>query len=803
MPRPTLLIGIGTYGLDALQRLLHQSALRGVLRWQETQTGGVASAQRRLQDLALLALPDPFEDAPADTAAAVGAPQFLTDLYRQIKGPTADPRAEPGAVAQQVRRLADELVAQTSFDRRDPVGLDLICLARPGVPDAIPHLDLLLQHGLESLADSSFFKVAVQGAGNLNTILILDFEDYWQGAGEPTAVAKARSLRAALCNSMQGWERRRAEHQVAVDRCYLVDGRTAVGYRPPHVRLDETVLFLELLLFEGLRTGRQALYQQASLTQPVAATFGIRLLEEGLLVRSREAAATFGRRWLDALIGDEVQCPDRAARRVRETLAPLGGEAIERCIEDGRLEILFEARAEQLVAALMAVPERQAADWLDRVQAVYSSERQALESALDGAGGELGGAFKEARFKDLERRLEAAVDGDLHDERAPASLTLVRAALAEIRQGLAAGAARPPPPPAPGADPLRRLRLLHHGYRDQFDEWLTSQGRALHWFWPLFALLLALGLAALSVQLVYEIDPPGTDWLDAIVHGLRAVNHPLAWTLWWFVVLWAVLALKVQPLITARIARAQRFFLSAQRGRFQDHIRDLVDPLRESVLERVRCNLRSSLANELQKTLTRLGDRLTERGREMNWLRRQLNEFLRLSSQPAMAVRHWVTGDASFETLMQARPVERVCYPQEDLPRPFAGWREHFCDAFLDPLRFIDSLSKRYADAAEEAAVRRAAADDWPERRRELIEFIDHSKLAPACRFLQDTGVTDERRWCITAARWRSIPGMVDELNSRLGIVDEDIVPAADRSRVYLLVVQTGVAAVNLAPGEG
>ncbi|WP_295392401.1 hypothetical protein [uncultured Thiodictyon sp.] len=799
MSRPTLLIGFGAYGLEALQRLLHQSALRGVLRWQETQGGGVASARRQLQDLALLALPDPFERSGEGTvAAAAGAPQFLTDLYRQIQGPAANVRATPDEVALRVRRIADELVAQTSFERSDGVGLDLICLARPGVPDAIPHLDILLQHCLESLADSSFFKVAVQGAENLNCILILDFEDYWQGTGTAAAVETARALRAALRNSMQSWERRRALRQVAVDRCYLVDGRTAVGYRPPHVRLDEAELFLELLLFEGLRTSKQALYQQPSLIQPVAATFGIRLLEETTLVLSREAAATFGLRWLDALIGDRGPCPDREARRVRETLAPLSAALLERRLDDGQLEPLFEARAEALVSALMAVPEREAADWPQRVQEVFARERQALRQALERSAWELVSAFKESHLNDLEQRLVAAVDADLHDERAPASLTLVRAALDEVRQGLAAGSQRRQAPSGQTLDsPLHRLTLLHRQYRDQLDEWLSSQGRALQWFWPLCALLFALGLAEPSVRLVYQIDPPGQHWVDALVNGLRTLNWPLFWTLWWFIWLWAVLALQVQPLITGRIARAQRFFVSAQRGRFHDHLRDLVDPLRESVLAQVRHNVRSSLTNDVQKTLTRLDERLAERGREMTWLRRQLNEFLRLSSQPAMAVRQWVRRGATVETMMRPRPIERVCYPQDDLPRPFAGWSEHFCDAFLDPLRFIDRLSQRYADADEQAQERRTADEDQL-RRRELIDFIDNSKLAPACRFLQDTGVSEERRWCIAAQRWRNIPGMVDEINNRLGIVNDDITPAADRSRVYLLVVQTGVAAVNL-----
>ena len=808
MPRPTLLIGFGGYGLDVLQRLLHQSALRGVLRWQEARSGGVASARRRLQDLALLALPDPLEStAPGAVPPAAGAPQFLTDLYRQIQGPATAARLEVAEIARQVRELADGLVSHTAFDRRDPVGLDLILLARPGAPDTIPQLDTLLQHCLETLADSSFFQRAVQGAGNLNAILILDFDDYWLGTGAPAAIATARALRAALRNSMQVWERRQAERLVALDRCYLLDGRTAIGYRPPQVRLDEAVLFLELLLFEGLRTQRQGLYQQQSLLQPITATFGVRLLEEGTSVLSREAAATFGRRWLDALLGDQVRCPDRAARHLRETLATCNREAIERHLEEGHLGQVFAEGAEQMVASLMTVPDPQAADWLDRVRTLFESEGRALGQALERAGWEPVRAFKERQLKDLEQRLSAAVDADLHDERAPVSLMQVRAALAEVRQGLDASPEPPTVSPPAIADPLLRLGQMQRRYRAQLDEWLTDQGRLLHRFWPPFALLLALGLAAPSVRFIDRLALPGLDGWDTLIAAVRAANHPLSWTLCWLLCLWGVLALRVQPLITHRIVRAQRFYSDTQRGRFQDHLRGLVEPWRDSLLARVQHNRRASLVNDVRKTLGRIDDRLAERAREMDWLRRQLNEFLRLSTQPAMAVRHWVHRGQTRETLMQPRPLERICDPQDDLPRPFAGWQQRYCDAFLDPLAFIERLSRTYADADEAALERHrrgpdGAAEDPPERRRALLDFIDNAQLAPACRFLQDTGVPEERRWCIGAQRWRAITGLQDALAHRLGINPDDSIPAADRSRLYLLVVQSGIAADTLERGE-
>ena len=800
MPRPTLLIGLGRYGLDAMQRLLHQSALRGVLRWEETQSGGVASAERRLLDLALIALPDPYEPATTGAAPAAGAPQFLTDLYRQVRVPPGPDCAEPAALGRWVREAADALVTQTVFDPRDPLGLDLIWLARPAAPDAVPHLDILLQHALEALADSRFFKVAVSGAANLGAVLILDFDDYWRGTGDPAEVAAARDLRAALANSMLGWERRRAAHRVALDRCYLVDGRTAVGYRPAHLRVDEAVLFLELLLFEGLRGQRQALYQQQSLGQPVAATFGVRLLEEGTLVRSREAAATFGRHWLDALQGERVQCPDREPRRLREALEPVRREALDRTLGDADLGRLADEGAERLLDRLSTLPDPEAPDWLVRVRAGFEDGHRDLAETLEDAGRQVQGRFREQYLKDLEARVTAAVDGDLHDERAPVPLALVRGLLAAVAEGLTGPA---PLPPDHGGDPFARLAALHAGYRAQCDAWLARQGRALHRFWPLFALLLALGLAMPTVRLIWDLDPPGLPWADAALEWLRALNRPLVWTLAWFLVLWAVLALGVQPAVTARITRAQRFYLSTERGRFRDHLRELLAPLKTRLPERVRRDLDAGLANEVRGALAPIAERLALRARELDWLRRQLGEFLRLSAQPPMAVRHWVRRDLPLETLLRPRPLARVCAPQDDLPRPFDGWERHYCDAFLDPLRFIDRLSRLYADADEEAQSRRAASDDWPERRRALVDFVETSRLAPACRFLNDSEVPEVRTWCVSGPRWRGLPGMAEELNGRLAVAAEDLIPGRDRARLYLVNVQTGIGARHLERGEG
>lgn len=803
LKRPTLLIGYGGYGRDALQRLLHQSALRGVLSWKDEQTGGVETAQRQVEGLALLVLPDPSEEAAPTSAQAAGAPQFLTDLYRQIKEPPEEARAGEDAMARFVRQIADGLMSQTSFNEREPVGLDLIVLARPSAPEAIPRMDILLQETLRTLADAAFFDIAVQGAENLNCILVLDFDDYWQGAGGTSEqLARARALRSALRNSMQSWERRRGQRQVAVDRCYLLDGYTSVGRREPHLRLDELVLFLELLLFEGLRADKQELYQQRSLGQPITATFGIRLLEESTMVLSRNAAATFGQRWLDVLIGDQEQCPDRDARRVEETLAPYWPEAIERLIKDGRLTDLFDARAGQIIATLMAVPGLTESDWAERMREVFDRERRLLEQDLDRAGWEIVSAIKDQHLKEFDKRLLEAVEGDLHDDRAPVSLTRVREAVDGLCNKLSTGADEAPKVLPDASDPMQRLYRLHRRYLDHLDEWLSEQGRTLQWFWPLLALLLALGLAPLTVDVIKDIKEPtqpALAWLATLVAGLQAVDEPIYWTPIWLAVIWPCLALLVHPLIMARIQRAQRFFTRAQRGRFHDYVHALVEPLCDSLLDRVRRNIRSSLANDVVKTLTRVGDRLGERGREMDWLRRQLKAFLTQSTQPETPVRKWVQPkDNRIKELVKAQIDTRRCSPQPDLPRPFAGWSEHFCDAFLDPLRFIDDLSKQYVQAQEQEEGHRSGREERSERHQELIDFITASNLGLACRFVTNEGVTNAQRWCVTAQRWQNVDDMALELDNRLQIKAGDIIPAADPSRIYLMLLQTGVVAANL-----
>jgi len=806
MPRPTLLIGYGAFGREALQRLLRHSALRGVLKWKKTQLGGIASAERQLRDIALLAVEDRFDadsGARLRNAAMGGEPEFLQDLYRQIKKvPTAAAAAAAeSTLTEMIVSTAETLLAQaeqTSDPEQSlPLGLDVVILARPSTPEAIGHLDILVQSGLERLSAFSFLQVGVQGAAKLNCIQLLDFDSYWEASD------RAREIRSALRRSIEVWEHRRAERKVAIDRCYLVDGHSRAGHRDANVRLDEVTLFLELLLFEGLRTTQPDLYQQRSSAEPITATFGIRLIEVSTRFLSRNAAATFGHRWLEHLIGASQVLRDRPAENVRAQLAPFHGDELRSIVNDHRLDQAFDQATAELIDAMLKVPDRTAPDWPERARDTFQTELLKLERRLDETTGAMIAELRASRLKHHEKLIADAVDRDLHNERSPVPLESVLREIDEARADLAPQDLERSFDSDVPPDPMARLTAVHERFRTHSAEWLSRQGRGLHWFWPLFSLLLAIGLAPLLGGLLDSVPAPDP---TSRAHGLwkasQTINHPLILTSLWFGLIWLFSATAVQSTIGNRIRRAQAFFLNKERGRFSDQIRALVEPLREALLARARENLRSSLANDVAKSLGRIQNHLHERRREMRWLRGQLREFLQLHNRPQISVREWIQREGDFDLMLEANPPteERFRSRQEDLPEPFKGWNSRYCDAFLDPLKFIDSLSAEYARKFKARLEERSSFEEQEARRKDFRRFLERRDHVLACAFKEDAGVPGSRPYCITSAYWRNLAGVLDELNNHMGIIQDNVLTGRDPARAYLLLLQMGIEPHNLEP---
>ena len=202
----------------------------------------------------------------------------------------------------------------------------------------------------------------------------------------------SRQVRKTLINSVLGWESRRRESRPALDRLYLLDRHTPGADRDSDARLDEATLLLEFLLFEGRRADLQPLFQQTGSPRPVSAAFGIRLLERSPALLARIAAARFGQGWLPYLAGDYPL--GRPPRRLLEALAPirplLSRARQQEPMENDPLDACWQRGLEALTEDLLALPNRESADWPERRPGrTFGRRRRRLALELAALGSEL------------------------------------------------------------------------------------------------------------------------------------------------------------------------------------------------------------------------------------------------------------------------------------------------------------------------------------------------------------------------------------------------------------------------------
>lgn len=803
MSRPTVLIGHGAFGRDALQRLLRGAALRGVLPWTHGQSGG----ERQLRDLALLWVRERDAaavdgESAADPSEAGSTPEFLSDLYRQIREVTAPGDALPlrQALALATVQAKRRLLAPQARRERDgdggAAGLDLIVLARPDSAPVLGRIDDLLRTVLEALLADPTLRRTGSGAQVLNAIAIFDFEDYWS--------ADAQQVRQTLIDSASGWEARRREDRPALDRLYLLDRHTPGADRDPDSRLDEAALFLEFLLFEGQRADLQLLFQQTGSQQPVSAAFGIRLLERSPALLARIAAARFGQGWLPYLAGDVPL--GRSPRRVREALARLHAAPGDDPLGDG-----WKRGIETLESDLLALPNRESADWPERARAALERHRRALSLELATLGSGLVADLTERHLQPQGAAIRAAIDADLHDEREPVALAEVQRALEQALAALPAAVAADPEPMSPSAD----LESLHARLRERAGAWIGRQGRALWPFWAWLGGLLGLALAPFAARLLAALPEP--DPLAGLpfrlYEGLQWATHPAPLALVLGLLAWLSLWLAAGPAVRRRIARGRAVDLDAQAGRLAASVRALEEPLHR-LLERARAETDAALTAAVGQALGQLRDRLAERRLEMHWLQGQLGELLRMHGEPAelsegprparrarIAVRQWVEGPGDLASMLGANPAEpnRWREHQPALPRPFEGWSEPHCDAFLDPLAFVEQLSLAYRDARVADPASLGDAEEQALRRAALADFLAHRDFSLAFAFARESEATGERRYAVLPAAWQGLPDTRERLMD-VGIAPEDTLTGRDPDRVYLLRVATGMPVGCLGP---
>lgn len=827
--RPAVLIGYGDFGLQALQRLLSNAALRGVLTWRSPE-GGASARERRLRDLATLWIPedDQPQERQAKRAESGGGThlEVMRDLYRQIQvvaGAASDP--PPGSdLATLLERHADRLLAvpRRTAEAEDLPGLDVIVLARPVDSRTLGRLDRLLEPAMDTLASKPHLERGVQGAEQLAFIEILDFDGYWDPG--------AKAVRDSVFRSVEEWERRAGRGEPGFRRIYLCDRYSPQVPRDAHRRLDEISLFLELLLFESQQQDLQALYRASAGRQPLLGAFGVRLMERGTGLLSRLAAAKLGARWLDYLASEpptggreRTERVNNRPARVQSLLQAYRPEAFEPELGAARLRHRMQAEMRRLEAELLEIsPENDR--WPAQVEHRASAALTDIRSRLSEDAGVLLGEMALQHLEGFDVQLEEAITGDLHTGRRPASLAAVRQEIHRLTVLLedASETLEREVEEEPLLEWMVPLRRIHERYREFRDQRVHADGLA-EW-WTVFTLVLTVGALPLvpgtiedAAALLPVADPATAHHLALVAHRILIwLAHPAAvGFLLLLPAIFLVTRFGVHKPLVARTKRALRYFLDRDRGRFADRVRAALAPagalFRETRnhLDGLLRDVALAVHSEILRELRLVDARLSDRRREMGWLRRQLEELRHVhgisltdsrsrspSSATSSTVRHLVATVDDLEELQAREPPveERLRSLQAEL-EPFSGWNERHCGAFLYPLDFIERLSKRYEDPFHRELARPEVGPAQEAWSREFLDFLHQHRrdFEVGFSFKRQEGLPPEQRWCVLPRLWRRLPEIRPSLGDEMAISDSHILDGTDPTRAYLLQVQLGI----------
>ncbi|MCB2262772.1 MAG: hypothetical protein LGR52_07530 [Candidatus Thiosymbion ectosymbiont of Robbea hypermnestra] len=797
MTKPTILIGHGTFGREVLERLLNNTAPRGSLEWAQAPAGedGAGVGVRRLRDLALLWMPDSTGDLGGGLDSSGGQADFIDDLHRQIRTienrPGTAERELSAAVAEASDALREPGIAK---ERRIAGGLDLVIVAHIDQPSRIGTLDTLTRALLKRLVtDNPLWKTTLRSKRKLSCVQVLDFDNYHRSDGAGAAVR--RSLR----RSMEGWKANLDAKFPAVDRCYLVDGRAQDSVRDPKSRYEEATLFIELLLFAGLRDHEQLreLYQQTGQDQQIAAAFGIRLLERSPPLLSRIAAASFGEGWLPYLRGSREVGFTRKARRVSKALQPFFGDVHEITDGEGSLTARWEEGVAAIREELLALPGQESEEWPERARELFARRARLLELELGRAGLDWARRVREEHLKDGGSAIEEAVTKDLHDPLEPVPLASVLAEIEEAIRILTRRGGKPTDLADSDGPGLDTAEAVHRAYIGERDEWLRGFGRQLNRLWPLLAGALALAITPFVRELLRwlpNLAVAETPWYQTLVGVVTLLDRPVLIAPMLAVLIWPLLRLLVQRRLTRGILRARAFHLDQLRGRLRDAILSDCDRLR-GILDQVQANMHATLATELRQVLGGFRDRLTERGREIDWLRGQLGEFLRMQGfhgghlePPQNSAHTLLANDADLHGMMRVKPATASHFEghQEELPTPFAGWNRYFSNAFLDLFGFVDHLSRPYLTKLRDDLSDAKSGTEWDLRVAATETFATQSGFDLTFRIDADKAKGTTEVFCVIPNAWAGQTGIRNRLQG-IGVEDERICTGEDPSRVYLI----------------
>jgi hypothetical protein len=789
---PTILIGYGAYGLQVMRNFLAGAAARGALVWDDDGIGSLN--ERRLRSLSLLWVPDtlglPGQRAPNDLLAESGY-ELMDDLYAQVEEVEGTFDEIRVALADIVDREKKRLLDARLRTESNIPGLDVILLAQPTGEEIIGSVRDLMEPAMQRLQSDPVFRTVQEGGGDtlLNFIQMLDFEEYWATRMAP--------VRAALQQVLRENEEAFASGRPTVGRVYLFDGNTPGGHRSFESRLQEVVLFLELLLLEGLRNAPDArvFYRRERVSVPPVCTIGVRVVERSSGLLRRLAAAAFARSWLAHISSSSRQ--EIVPGPFEELVSPFRPDKITGTVGEPALLAAAQREIEAVGSALLTVSPEQP-DWGERLRQTATSRTEAAIQRLSLLSGtqsaSLGlGALMHFR-EELERTVTAAMQ-----ERSPA-FTLggvieeLRRLEAEFIQAI--NESEPSADTTAQADDVfdeaGRMQREYVMYRARQVQ--TARLR-VQW-WTRAAVMFALALSPLALRAIAEAwtTNPIPVWVQALL-----CSGVLGGVFWW------IGHQSIHPVLGRTAERAREYYTHPERGRLFERVRQIVGS--PAVAGRIHnysrllsYGLRQYVSGAVAAELKRARGILLKRREEVDWLQRQIGEFLvsyQVDASGQLPVFHQgrVSGSVRF-SLERSEDLEAVAQSAPrgvdrfrelvSARRLFAGWSQPFCDTFLHPLPFLDQLSESFQDRLE--------MDDSESRRRasRISAFLEQDVQMGVCfLWLKAGGLPSPVRGSLFPSVWNSFPGVRMALStSGFGA---RVVETANAERLYLFESVLGV----------
>lgn len=796
---PTILIGYGSYGRKVLRRLLVDAEGHGLLIWEDPPSAGSPS-ERRLKDLALIHVSDQSDGEEIESYMA-------KDLFRLIRTSSLEEVDFKQAVVGTKGLLLDE-AARSADPARLRLGLDVIVFAQPTSLEALGTLERILPPVMQDLASDVSLKQPGPGSARINFSLVFDFENYWDRD------AAGSGIRRETVHSIQRWERRMQEGLPAFGRIYLLDGHTLGGNRNETLRIEELTLFLEFLLFAGLRDhpGLRSLYQRENDRMPPLGTFGVRLIERSHGLLTRLVAAYFGLGWLGYMAGSEARA--QARNELRGSLTEFQPASLD-------LSGLRSDLSQRLASGIATVEEELARlnvddeDWPRQFREQLSFSTLKLKSDLDNWVGDQAQVLVETRLKGVAQRLEEVVSGALHHETAPAPLGTVLQELKELQHALRseftpAGSLKEDSSQAPGA--LEAIDQIHRDYR-VFKHSQVNPNRLADW-WILLAIVISAAWTPIVLEAIEELPVPGHDASSLLSAGynlLTWLGKPIIVAPLLVLAAWVAGKYGFQPNFQSRIERGLLVFVHRDRGWFTSKVRDVLhtgsfrDSL-ENYAREVFENMARRLRGVVFREVSRVLEKLESRRRELDWLRNELRVFLSTYGlDPDKAVDSWrsVHGHrpgyhssleevADFLRLLKLNPptVERFESMQARL-RPFTGWERRYCSAFLYPVVFLEQLSREYRDESS------GGSHLQPEQLSSSLSRFSGFSCGMQWDAGEGPGTDVVESYCVMPEAWRALAG-IEGLLSKEGITRQHVVAGSDSSRAYLLRFQLRVSSERL-----